>query len=68
MLRGEVICDKKDKDKLLSLVDEMKEILDKYEYSSDYSANTVTSMCRAKNSCSELQRNIKTLYIAENKF
>lgn len=68
MLEGEVICKKEDKDKLYSLVKEMKQILDKYEYSSDYSAHTVTAMCCAKNSCDKLQRDIETLYIAKDKF
>ena len=68
MLRGEVICNKEDKEKLLYLINEIKKILDKYPYSSDYSVHTVTGMCRAKNSCSELQRDIETLYIAKDKF
>lgn len=68
MLEGEVICKKEDKEKLLSLVKEMREILDGYEYSSDYSAHTVTGMFRAQCSCYELQRHIETLYIAKDKF
>lgn len=68
MLEGEVICKKEDKDKLFSLVKEMKQILDKYEYSSDYSAYTVTAMSCAKTSCNKLQRDIETLYIAKDKF
>ena len=68
MFKSEVICDKDDKRKLILLMKEVKEILDKYPYSLDYHEHTVTAMSRAKTSCNELQRNIEILYIGNNKF
>lgn len=63
MIRGEVVCKKEDKEKLISLVGEIREILNKYPYSTEYGANTVTSMTLAKNSCDTLERNIRLLSV-----
>ena len=45
---NEVLIDKKEKERLVELATEANKILEKYEYSSNYSHHTVTCMSRVK--------------------
>lgn len=49
MYNGEVPVLKEDKEKLEKLITDVNEILDKYNYSSDYSCHMISAMSRAKN-------------------
>lgn len=63
MFKNEVLALKEDKDRLVELINEVYNILDKYEYSSDYSIHSVTSMSRAKTAVSEAKQWISYLEI-----
>ncbi len=48
MFNGEVPVLKEDKDKLEKLISDVNVILDKYDYSSDYSCYRISAMSMAK--------------------
>ena len=67
MFPNEVLIDKNEKRKLLELATEANKILEKYEYSSDYSHHTVTCMSRAKTLGKEFLQWCSFLYTKEKK-
>ena len=67
MFPNEVLIDKNEKRKLLELATEANKILEKYEYSSDYSHHTVTCMSRAKTFGKEFLQWCSFLYTNEEK-
>ena len=66
MFQNEVLIDKNEKEKLVELVTEANKILEKYEYSSDYSHHTVTCMSRVKTLGKEFLEWCSYLYTKEN--
>ena len=67
MFPNEVLIDKIEKEKLLELAKEANKILEKYEYSSDYSHHTVTCMSRVKTLGKEFLQWCSFLYTKEKK-
>ena len=67
MFPNEVLIDKIEKEKLLELAIEANKILEKYEYSSDYSHHTVTCMSRVKTLGKEFLQWCSFLYTKEKK-
>ena len=67
MFPNEVLIDKNEKRKLLELATEANKILEKYEYSSDYSHHTVTCMSRVKTLGKEFLQWCSFLYTKEKK-
>ena len=67
MFPNEVLIDKNEKRKLLELATEANKILEKYEYSSDYSHHTVTCMSRTKTLGKEFLQWCSFLYTKEKK-
>ena len=65
MFPNEVLIDKNEKRKILELATEANKILEKYEYSSDYSHHTVTCMSRAKTLGKEFLQWCSCLYAKE---
>lgn len=59
--KNEVSVSEDDKKRLVSLIREVNEILEKYPYSSDYSQHTVTSISRAKSYSKEAETWINLL-------
>lgn len=66
MYSSEVLVDKKDKERLMELMDEAHSILEKYESSSDYKSHFVTTMMRAKGSVSEARQWCELLHTKKN--
>lgn len=64
---NEVFVDKKEKEKLIELATEANKILEKYDYSSDYSYHIVTCMSRAKTLGKEFLQWCSYLPIKEEK-
>lgn len=62
MFDNEVLIKKQDKEILMSNIKNINDILDKYDYSSNYSLNTSTAMSRAKSFSKEAETWIKILY------
>lgn len=67
MLANEVLITKKDKERLIKLVKEANAILEKYEYSSDYSQHTITCIGRAKSLGKEFLQWCTYLYTNKEK-
>ena len=64
---NEVYINPKEKARLIELLEEADDILEKYPYSSDASHHTVTCMSRAKSSVYEANEQVKLLYTTEEK-
>ena len=67
MLANEVLITKKDKERLIKLAKEANAILEKYEYSLDYSQHAVTCMNRAKSLGEEFLQWCTYLYTNKEK-
>ena len=63
MFDNEVLIEKSDKEKIIKLINEINEILEKYPYQNQFNAaNTVTVMSRAKTAVKEAKHNIESLF------
>ena len=67
MFKNEVLIVPEDKKRLVELLTEAKKILDKYPFSSDIPAHTVTAMCRAKNAVKNAKEWASLLYTSDCK-
>lgn len=65
MFNGEVPVLKEDKDKLEKLISDVNVILDKYDYSSDYSCCRISAMSRAKGFSKDAKEWIRLLETEE---
>jgi len=63
---NQILISKKDKESLTLYIEKINEALDKYPYYGE-DPHFVTTMCRAKNNASALEKNIKLLEINEDK-
>lgn len=63
--KNEVFISNDDKQRLVSLINEINEILEKYPYSSDYTHHTVTTMSMAKSHSKDAETWIKLLKTSE---
>ena len=66
MMPGEVPVTKEDKEKILAHLKEITEILDKYEYSSEY-VEWITTMDRVKTAAQEFSNWAKLLHLIDEK-
>ena len=66
MFPNEVLINKNEKERLVELVTEANKILEKYDYSSDYSYRTVTCMSRVKTLGKEFLQWCSFLYTKED--
>lgn len=66
MFQNEVLIDKDDKERLIELISEVNEILEKYQYNLDYYQHTVVAMNKAQFFCKDLLKWCSYLYTNED--
>ena len=65
MFKNEVLVDKTDKERLVTLLREANAILEKYPHSSDCSCHTITTMSRTKGFAKDAEKWCNLLDVKE---